>query len=67
VRGDEDERLDDLAEVRTDGRRRFLGGVGGLVERDDLERHPFAGSRVEDAAHSRVIDRMGHGRSLHRG
>ena len=59
VRGDEDQRLDDLAEVGPDGRRRLLGRVGRLVEGDDLERHALAGGRVEDAANGRVVGAAG--------
>jgi hypothetical protein len=37
-----------------------------LVEGDDVELHALAIGRIEDAANSRVVGRMGHGRSLHR-
>ncbi len=48
-RDDEDERLDDLAELDPDRGRRLGGGVGRFVEGGDLERHALAGGGVEDA------------------
>ena len=66
ARDDEDQRLHDLPEVRADGRGRLLGGVGRLVEGDDVEGHPLAAGRIEDPANGRVVGGMGHGRSLHR-
>ena len=61
---DEDQRLDDLAELGTDRRGRLGGGVGRLVEDGDLEGHALACGGIEDAL-DRGWDRgVGHGRSL---
>ena len=43
--GDEDEALDDLAQLRAHGTRGILGRVGRVVERDDLERDALAQRR----------------------
>ena len=63
-RDDEDERLDDLGELRADRRGRFGGGVRRLVEGGHLERHALAGGRVEDALDRGMGGGVGHGRSL---
>ena len=49
VRRDEHEALHDLAELRADGARGFLGGVRGLVERHDLDVDARPSGGVADA------------------
>ena len=63
-RDDEDERLDDLPEFDAERRGRLGGGVGRLVELDDLERHALAGGGIEDALDRGMDGGVGHGRSL---
>ena len=63
-RGDEDQRLDDLAELGADGRGRLCRGVGRLVEGDDVEGHALARGGVEDASDGGMVGGVGHGRSL---
>ena len=45
----EDEALDDLAQLHADGSGRFLGGVRGLTERDDLDVDTALAGRVDHA------------------
>ena len=63
-RDDEDQRLDDLPELRADGGGRLGGGVGRLVEGGHLERDALAGGGVEDALDRGMTGGVGHGRSL---
>ena len=63
-RDDEDQRLDDLAELRAERRGRLGGGVGRLVELVDLERHALARGGIEDALDRGMDGGVGHGRSL---
>ena len=63
-RGHEDQRLDDLAEVRADRRGRLGGRVCRLVEGRHLERHALARGGVEDALDRGMDGGVGHGRSL---
>ena len=63
-RGDEDERLDDLAELGVDGRGGLGGGVGRLVEDPDVEVDALARGGVADPLDPGVVGGLGHGRSL---
>src|SRR5262249_13237861 len=49
---------------RIDGRGGLLGRVGGLVEHPDLEGHALPRGRFADALNRRMVERLGHGRSL---
>ena len=64
VRGDEHQRLHDLAELRADRRRGLLGRVRRLAEHVDLERHALAGGSIDDPLDRRGMGRLGHGGSL---
>ena len=50
----EDEALDDLTELRADGRGGIRGGVGGLAEEHDLQRDALSLGGVVDALVSGV-------------
>ena len=63
-RRDEDERFDDLAELRADGRRRFRRRVGRLVEDGHLERDALARGGVDDAPDRGMVGGSGTARSL---
>ena len=63
ARRDEDERLDDLAELGADCGGGF-GRVGRLVEDRDLERDALARCGVQDPLDPGVVRSLGHGRSL---
>ena len=58
-RDDEDERLDDLAELGADGRGRLLGRVGRLVEDDDVELDALARGGGEDAPDGGMVGEVG--------
>ena len=63
---DEDERLDDLAELGADRRGRLLGGVGRLGEDADLEAHALPGGGLPDALDPGMVGGLGHGGVYHR-
>jgi hypothetical protein len=58
---DEDQRLDDLAELHAHRRGSFCGGMGRLVEDRDLEAHPFSGGNVANALDRGLVNGLGHG------
>ena len=58
---DEDERLDDLAELDTEGGGGLDRGVGRLVEDGHLEGHALAGGGVQDALDRGMDGVGGHG------
>ena len=62
ARGDEHQRLDDLAELGTDRRGRFRGRVGRLVEDRDVEVDALARGGVADPLDPSVVGGLGHGR-----
>ncbi len=57
---DEEQRLHDLAEVRSDRGCRFGRGVGRLIEGDDLEGHALPGGRIEHALDRGMDGGVGH-------
>lgn len=61
VRGDEDERLDDLGNLGTDGRRRLFGGVRRVVEDGHLELDALSRSGIEHALDRGGTGGFGHG------
>ena len=64
IRGDEHERLDDLADVRTDRGGGLGGGMGGLVEDPDIEGHALPCGSLPDALDPGMFGGVGHGGSL---
>ena len=60
-RGDEDQRLHDLAELGVDGVRGLAGRVRRLGEHADVEGHALAGRGVDDALDRGRIRGFGHG------
>jgi len=59
---DEDERLDDLAELGADRSGCFGGRMGRLVEHVDLEADALPARGVKDALDGGIGDQFGHGR-----